>query len=143
MAWLGKVNFSKAAVAMVMMGAWFAGTHHCLLGLFKRPGETIVATSQCSGHCSTSGGAPADSSGMLACCQGLQSTYIAAAKAKISFCPVLLATQLFVIAHLFPPETPQSISPTMEYDTGPPSGTLFVETVLKRSLCENAPPGNT
>jgi len=62
------------------------------------------------------------------------------AKAKISFSPVLVGIHLFAIDHLVLPAAPKSILPGTQYGTGPPSVNSFVETVLRRSLRENAPP---
>jgi hypothetical protein len=62
---------------------------------------------------------------MLACCQGLLSSNIDVAKAKISFSPVLVGIHLFAIGHLVP-EAPKRILPRTEYGTGPPSGSSFV-----------------
>src|SRR5260370_21618674 len=77
---------------------------------------------------------------MLGCCQGLLSSNIDVAKAKISFSSVLVGIHLFAIDHLVLPEAPKRILPRTEYGTGPPSGSSFVGTVLQRSLRENAPP---
>jgi hypothetical protein len=75
---------------------------------------------------------------MLGCCQGLQSSKIALAKAKIE--PVLVGLHLLPIAHFTLPEDPRNILQNTEYDTGPPATGFFVETVLQRCLRENAPP---
>ena len=140
MTWLGKAGSFSATVALVTVLAWFTGTNHCLLGLMGRPLPAACLVSHCPEHAKTSGGASHNPSGMLACCQGLQSANFEVAKAKIAFSPVLVAIQLFAVRHLFLPEAPKSILLNMEYDTGPPGSSFFVATVLKRSLRENAPP---
>jgi hypothetical protein len=137
MKWLAKARFFNAAVAVVAVLAWFSGTNHCALGLIKQPQTTAVPISHCPEH---SGKADGTASGMLACCQGLLSSNIDVSKAKISFSPVLVGIQLFAISHLVLPEAPKSILLSTEYDTGPPSDSFFLETVLRRSLRENAPP---
>jgi hypothetical protein len=140
MTWLGKAGIFSATVALVTVLAWFTGTNHCLLGLMGRPQNAACLASHCPEHAKKSGEAGHSSSGMLACCQGLQSANFDVAKAKIAFSPVLVAIQFFAVRHLFLPEAPKSILLNMEYDTGPPASSSFVATVLKHSLRENAPP---
>ncbi len=140
MTWLVKAGFFSATVAVVTVLAWFTGTNHCLLGLMERPQNAACLVSHCPEHAKKSGDAGHSPSGMLACCQGLQSANFEVAKTKIAFSPVLVAIQLFAISHLVLPEAPKSILLSTEYDTGPPSASFFLETVLRRSLCENAPP---
>jgi len=140
MTWLRKPGFFGATVAVVAVLAWFTGTNHCLLGLMERPQNATCLVSHCPDHAKKSDDAGHSPSGMLACCQGLQSANFEVAKAKIAFSPVLVAIQLFAVTHLFLPEAPKSILLSMEYDTGPPSSSSFVATVLQRSLRENAPP---
>jgi hypothetical protein len=140
MAWLVKAGFFSATVAVVTVLAWFTGTNHCSLGLMERPQNAACLVSHCPEHAKKSGDAGHSPSGMLACCQGLQSTNFEVAKTKIAFSPVLVGIQLFAVRHLFSPEAPKSILPKTEYDTGPPSVSTFAGTVLRRSLRENAPP---
>ena len=140
MKWLAKARFFNAAVTVVAVLAWFSGTNHCALGLIKQPQTTAVPISHCPEHSGKTDGNAPDPSGMLACCQGLLSSNIDVAGAKISFSPVLVGIQLFVIGQLILPETPRRILPSTEYDTGPPSVSSFIGTVLRRSLRENAPP---
>jgi hypothetical protein len=140
MTWLGKAGFFSATVALVTVLAWFTGTNHCLLGLMERPQNAACLVSHCPEHAEKSGDAGHSPSGMLACCQGLQSANFEVAKAKIAFSSVLVAIQLFAVRHLFLPEAPKSTLLNMAYDTGPPASNSFVVTVLKRSLRENAPP---
>jgi hypothetical protein len=135
---LAKARFFNTAVAVLTVLAWFSGTNHCALGLMQQSQKRAVPISQCPEH-SPKTDAPGPS-GMFACCQGLLSSNIEIAKAKISFSPVLVGIQLFAASHLVLPEAPKSILPSTEYDTGPPSAGCFVETVLRRSLGENAPP---
>jgi hypothetical protein len=77
---------------------------------------------------------------MLACCQELLSPNSELAQAKVKLSPVLVGSRLPAVGHLVPAQAPQSTVPSTEYDTGPPVWNAFVGTVLKRSLCENAPP---
>jgi hypothetical protein len=137
---LGKAGIFSATVALVTVLAWFTGTNHCLLGLMGRPQNAACLVSHCPEHAKKSGDASHNPSGMLSCCQGLQSANPEVAKAKIAFSPVLFAVQLFAVRHLFLPEAPKSILLNTEYDTGPPASSSFVATVLRRSLRENAPP---
>jgi hypothetical protein len=140
MTWLGKAGFFSATVAVVTVLAWFTGTNHCLLGLMGRPQNGACLVSHCPEHAKKSGDPGQGPSGMLACCQGLQSANLEVAKAKIVFSPVLVGIQLFAVRDVFLPEAPESILLNMEYDTGPPASNSFLATVLKRSLRENAPP---
>lgn len=137
---LGKAGIFSATVALVTVLAWFTGTNHCLLGLMGRPQDAACLVSHCPEHTKKSGDASHNPSGMLACCRGLQSANFEVAKAKIAFSPVLVASELFAVRHVFLPEAPKSILLNTEYDTGPPASSSFVATVLKRSLRENAPP---
>jgi hypothetical protein len=77
---------------------------------------------------------------MLACCQGLLSPGLELAQVKLKFAPVLLGLQSSALDRLIRFETLQRAGLSAEYDTGPPGGSCFVATVLKRSLRENAPP---
>jgi hypothetical protein len=140
MKWLVKARFYYATVAVLTVLAWFAGTNHCALGRIMGPQSMVVPFSHCPEHSSKTDGSASRSSGMLACCQGLLSPKIDIGTATISFSPVLVGIQLFAIGHLVLPEPPKSIRLSAEYGTGPPSAGSFVETVLRRSLCENAPP---
>lgn len=77
---------------------------------------------------------------MLACCQGLLSAAPESAQSKVKFTPIALGFQLIGferIAHFGAVQTADVIA---EYDTGPPRENCFLQTVLKRSLPENAPP---
>src|SRR6516162_3059683 len=140
MAWLGKARFFSATVAVVTVIAWLAGTNHCWLRPIKQPGSAAVSMSQCAQHSKESGDAADGASTMLACCHGLKSPNFEPVKAKIAFSPVLVALRLFAVSDLLLPETPKSVLRSTEYDTGPPPSGFFVGTVLRRSLCENAPP---
>ena len=140
MAWLGRARFFSATVALVAAIAWSTGTNHCLLGLMKQPGNEAVSASHCPDHSEKSGDGDGASSGMLACCQGLQSPIFELAKSKIDFSPFLVARRSLAISHLIPPEAPKDILLSSANDTGPPSAGFFVGTVLRRSLRENGPP---
>jgi hypothetical protein len=137
---LGKSGLFSATVAVVAVLAWFTGTNHCLLGLVGGPQNAACLVSHCPEHAKKSGDAGHSPSGMLACCQGLQSANFEVAKAKIAFSPVLVAIQHFAVRPLFWVEAPKGILLNTEYDTGPPASSFFVATVLRRCLCENAPP---
>jgi hypothetical protein len=138
--WFGQLRFFSATVAMVAALAWFTGTHHCLLGLITQPQSAAVSGCQCSESSKGSGARNDTPSRMLACCQGLLSPNSELAQAKVKFSPILLEFRLPVVGHLLPVQFPQRTVLSTEYDTGPPVGNCFVETVLKRSLRENAPP---
>jgi hypothetical protein len=138
MKWLGKARFFSATVAVVAVVSWITGTNHCFLGLMKGPGNPAVSASPCPLHPQESGTAHSGSSGMLACCQGLLSSEFALAKTQIPL-PVA-ALRFFSPVDFTLPESPWSIILSTEYDTGPPLTSVFVETVLQRSLPENAPP---
>jgi hypothetical protein len=77
---------------------------------------------------------------MLACCQGLVSPGVELAQPKVMFDPILLGLQALAFDRLIRFEILQRTKLSAEYDTGPPRGSCFVTTVLKRSLRENAPP---
>ena len=137
---VGRPNIFNATVAIVAVLAWFAGTNHCLLGLLEQPLKVAHPMAHCPEHSKKSSETDHGPSTMLACCQGLQSANFEVAKAKIAFSPSLVAIGLFAGGQLFLADAPKSILPKTEYDTGPPSVGLFVGTVLRRVLRENAPP---
>jgi hypothetical protein len=138
--WFGQARLFSATVAIVAVLAWFAGTHHCLLGLMTQPRSTAVSACHCSESSKGSGACNDGPSRMLACCQGLLSPNSELAQAKVKFSPVLVGFQLLAVSRLVPVQAPQSTVLSAEYDTGPPVSNAFLGTVLKRSLCENAPP---
>jgi hypothetical protein len=140
MAWSDRARFLNATVAVVTVFAWVAGTNHCVLGLMKQPENMAVSMSHCPDHAKKPGDSDHGSSGMLACCQGLQSPIFELAKSKIDFSPFLVARRSLAISHLIPPEAPKDILLSPANDTGPPSAGFFVGTVLRRSLRENGPP---
>ena len=135
---LTKARSLNGTAAVVVVLAWLAGTNHCLLGLMHQPKSKTVSTCTCPNRSEKSDGAARGSSAMLGCCQGLQSSKIDLAKAKIE--PVLAGLHLLPAAHFTLPEAPRNILQNREYDTGPPAPGFFVETVLQRCLRENAPP---
>jgi hypothetical protein len=137
MNWLTKARSLNGIAAIVAVLAWLAGTNHCRLGLMHQP-KSAVSTCTCPNHSEKSDGAACGSSVMLGCCQGLQSPKIDLTKAKIKL--VLVQLHLLSAAHSALPEAPRNILQNTEYDTGPPATGFFVETVLQRSLRENAPP---
>jgi len=140
MTWLGRARFFSATVALVAAIAWFTGTNHCFLAVMKQPGNAAVSMSHCPDHSERSGKGDDASSGMLACCQGLQSANYELAKAKVVFSPALVPIRFLAISQLILPEAPASIIPGSGYETGPPLAGSFVRTVLRRSLRETGPP---
>ena len=135
-----RANIFNATVSIVAVLAWFAGTNHCLLGLLDQPLKVAHPMAHCPEHSKKSGETDRGTSGMLACCQGLQSANFEVAKAKIAFGPGLVAIGLFAVGQLFLAEAPKGILPKTGYHTGPPCVGFFVGTVLRRALRENAPP---
>ena len=77
---------------------------------------------------------------MLACCQGLLSAAPDFAPSKVKFTPIELGIQLAGSNRVARFGGLQTADVIAEYDTGPPRKNCFLETVLKRSLPENAPP---
>jgi hypothetical protein len=134
-----RARWFNSAVAIVAALAWFTATHHCLLGVMNEGQGTVASACGCSDHCKGSGQNNQPSL-MLACCQGLLSPALELAQANVKFSPVLLGLQLTAVAQLGNPEAFETVSVGTEYDTGPPRENCFLETVLKRSLPENAPP---
>ena len=140
MKWLVKARLFNATVSVLAVLAWLTSTNHCMLEHLKQPEKAAASMASCPEHSQKSGGSNNNASGMLACCQGLQSPNIQVGKTKISFSPVLGRIQLLTIDDFFLPGSPRIILPSAEYNTGPPLAKFFVETVLGRSLRENAPP---
>ena len=130
-----------ATAAIVTVVAWLVGTHHCLLGALADAQKTASETCpHCPGHCEDSDAQNKAPSAMLACCQGLVSPGVELAQAKVKFDPILLGLQALAVDRLIRFDTVCSEGLSTKYDTGPPGGSCFVATVLKRSLRENAPP---
>jgi len=138
--WFGQARFFRATVATVAALVWFAGTHHCLLGLLMQPQSRAVSACDCPNHSNKSGEPDNGPSRMQACCQGLLSPNFEITKAKTAFSPVLVAIQVFAIAHPDLSEAPKGLRLSARSDTGPPSTGPFLEIVLRCSLRENAPP---
>ena len=127
-----------STVAILATLAWFAATHHCLLGLVRDAQSPAASACHCQNHRQSSGGQ--EKGQMLACCQGLLSAAPESAQSKVKFTPIALGFQLIGferIAHFGAVQTADVIA---EYDTGPPRENCFLHTVLKRSLPENGPP---
>jgi hypothetical protein len=128
----------RAMVAVLAALAWFAGTQHCLLGLMKDPRDASAPTCHCPEHSRTSGGR--DNGSMLACCQGLLSSGLELAQAKVTFNPILFGLQPITFDQLVRLEALRRASFGPQHETGPPGESCFLTIVLKRSLQENAPP---
>jgi hypothetical protein len=137
MTWLAKARFFSATVAVVAILSWITGTNHCLLGSMKGAQNGAFSESHCPVH-RESGTAHSNSSGMLACCQGLLSPNFQLTKAQ--FFLLLFVIQRFGPVDSTLPNASGKTPPKTEYDTGPPLASFFVDTVLRRSLPENAPP---
>jgi hypothetical protein len=127
-------------VAVVAALAWFTSTHHCLLNATTAIPGASASACHCSEHRHAAGGQETGQSTMLACCQGLLSAALELAQSKVKFIPVLLGYQLAPIAQIVDFAPSQTASIGTEHDTGPPPKDCFVQTVLRSSLCENAPP---
>ena len=138
--WFGQARFFRATVATVAALVWFAGTHHCLLGLLMQPQSGAVSACHCPNHSDEPSEPDNGPSRMLACCQGLLSPNFEITKAKTAFSPVLVAIQVFAIGYPDLLEAPKGLPLWTRCDTGPPSTGPFLKIVLRRSLCENAPP---
>ena len=132
-------RFLNSAVAIVAALAWFTATHHCLLEVMSEGQRMAASACHCPDH-SKGSGQNNRPSPMLACCQGLLSPALELAQAKVKFSPILLGLQLTAIDRLVALEALEPANAWTEYDTGPPRENCFLETVLKRSLPENAPP---
>jgi hypothetical protein len=77
---------------------------------------------------------------MLACCQGLLGVAPEFAQSKVKFTPIPLGFQSTSVDPAVHCEALPNAGATTECDTGPPRDNCFLQTVLKRSLPENAPP---
>ncbi|MBV8214279.1 MAG: hypothetical protein JOZ08_13775 [Verrucomicrobia bacterium] len=132
------MRFLTKAVAIVAALAWFTATHHCLLGVARDTQGAAVSACQCQNHCQDSKGQ--EKGRMLACCQGLISVAPEFAQNKVKFIPIALGLQLTGIDRVVCFGELQTADVDTKYYTGPPRENCFLETVLKRSLPENAPP---
>jgi len=125
----------KLAVAAVAVLAWLTASNHCLLGVVGHLAGQVPAC-HCQDHSQTTGH-PGNGT-MLACCQGLQSTNSEFAELLVTFHPVLTAIQLFALTDPIGWAAQKRVWPLI--DTGPQFADSFIETVLRRSHPENAPP---
>lgn len=126
------------ACSLVAVAAWLLATNHCAVGNFAA--DDAPASEHASCHAQEApgeeeeGGACAD----LSCCDAL-SAPLAAAKILADHDASLFTTQQYLLnacagfgaAH---------DAPSVEWDTGPPGGHSFAESVLQRSLLAHAPP---
>jgi hypothetical protein len=135
-----RARFLNSMVAVVAALAWFTSTHHCLLRVLTATQGTAASACHCSEHCHGAGAQQNGQSTMLACCQGLLSPALELAQSKVKFTAVLLGYQLAFLDQIVDFAASQTGSICTEYDTGPPPKDCFVQTVLRRSLRENAPP---
>jgi hypothetical protein len=131
-------RFFTSTVAILAALAWFTATHHCLLGVISDTQSPAASACHCQDHCQDSGSQ--GKGRMLACCQGLLSAVPELAQSKVKFSPIALGFQLAGVDRVIHFEALQTPDVDREYDTGPPGENCFLETVLKRSLPENAPP---
>ena len=131
-------RFFSPAIAILATLAWFAATHHCLLGLMRDAQSPTASGCHCQNHDHDSTGQ--EKGQMLACCQGLLSAAPESAQSKVKFTPIALGFQLADVDRAIHFGALQTADVNAEYDTGPPRKNSLLETVLKRSLPENAPP---
>jgi hypothetical protein len=132
--WRARLFTSIVAIGVGL--GWVTATQHCLLSVVKA--DTIGPTCHCSDHCPGSGSQ--ENGRMLACCQGLLSQALELVQSKIKYTPVVFRSKLTALDRLIDYEPPPAIGVDGKYDTGPPRENCFLETVLKRSLPQNAPP---
>jgi hypothetical protein len=132
--WRARLFTSIVAIAVGL--AWVTATQHCLLKVVKA--DTVGPTCHCSDHGQGSGGQ--ENGRMLGCCQGLLSQALELAQSKIKFTPIVFRSQLPGLDRLIDYEPPPATGVDGEDDNGPPGENCFLETVLKRSLPQNAPP---
>ena len=131
-------RFFTSTVAILAALAWFTATHHCLLGLVRDAQRPAASACHCQSHRQSSSGQ--EKGQMLACCQGLLSAAPEFAQSKVKFTPIPVGFQLTGFDRVAHFGALQTADVDTEYDTGPPGENCFLETVLKRSLPENAPP---
>ena len=136
MTWTSNARFIKLAVAAIAVLAWLTATNHCLLGVVNNLADHAPAACHCHDDSQTTSH-PGNGT-MLACCQGLQSTNSEFAKLVVTFHPVLTAIRLFVLTDPVRLQAQKQI--LLLIDTGPPFASPFIETVLRRSQPQNAPP---
>ena len=132
---LVRARFFDATFSVLAVLAWLTSTNHCTLEHLKQPEKAAASMASCPEHAQKSGGSNNDASGMLACCQGLQSPDIQVGKTKTFFNPVLARIQLLAIGDLVFPDAPMSILPSTEYHTAPPLGSSFVEIQSRLNAC--------
>ena len=131
-------RFFTSTVALLAVLSWFTATHHCLLGVVRDAQSPAVSACHCPDHCQDTSGH--EKGRMLACCQGILSFAPEFAQNKVKFTPIALGFQLAGVDRIVHFGALQTVDVDTEYDTGPPRENCFLETVLKRSLPENAPP---
>ena len=73
------------------------------------------------------------------CCKVLRATLLTSAKSIVSLDQFLFAPYKYFVAIVVLPDTSHEIG-AFEWDTGPPGGGSFAESVLQRSILAHAPP---
>jgi len=129
------LRFPIIALGMV---AWFALTNHCALAALEGAAQTPMPSCHESVPAKH---APAkhDHQSTVECCKVLRATLITLSSNQASYDALAFATHTYVVALISAAEQSR-LNPVIEWDTGPPDGQSFAESVLQRSVLAHAPP---
>jgi hypothetical protein len=127
----------RVPVVLIAAVAWLALSNHWALAGIERTSKTPM---HCHGGADTNH-APAkdDKQGGVECCKVLRATLLTSAKSVAPLDEFLFAPYKYFVAIVVLPDTSHEIG-AFEWDTGPPGGGSFAESVLQRSLLAHAPP---
>jgi hypothetical protein len=127
----------RVPVVLIAAVAWLALSNHCALAGMERASKTPM---HCHGGADTNH-APAkdDKQGGVECCKVLRATLLTSAKSVAALDEFLFAPYKYFVAIVVLPDTSHEIGAS-EWDTGPPGGGSFAESVLQRSILAHAPP---
>lgn len=122
------------AIALLTAAAWFLAANHCAVA-------SLVPKTSGHEHCAadtpTDNEKPNDCDG-LNCCKSLSAPAVFAKK-LVGYDKAFFTLQDYIVGEFAFP-TDQHDALISELDTGPPSASSFVESVLQRSLLAHAPP---
>ena len=128
----------RLPIVAIGAAAWLAISNHCLLAAVE--GAARMPMPRCHGT-SPANQSPAnhDQKGSVVCCKVLRATLLTSAKNLVSLDQFLFAPYKYFVAIVVLPDTSHEIG-AFEWDTGPPGGGSFAESVLQRSILAHAPP---
>jgi len=127
----------RVPVVLIAAVAWLALSNHCALAGIERASKMPM---HCHGAATTNHPpSKQDDHNGVECCKVLRATLLTSAKNIVSPDDFSFAACKYFVAIVVLPATVHEIG-AFEWDTGPPGGGSFAESVLQRSILAHAPP---